>query len=186
MLDSDHGVPKIFKICICNKANDIFKVWLEFRIPLFIFVYHICITLAIWTNLVLPKRYTAWKVSKYGFFSGPYFATFALNMERYSVSLRIQSKCGKIRTSTFHAVGVKENITIRKKWNVKIQIMNEKKMKMKNKLFVPKSYNRDFYVMWKLNIWRFKIYTLLEKLSIFFVYCVIYTPCSKDFEKWNK
>ena len=61
-----------------------------------------------------------------------------------------------------------------------------RKMKTKNKLFVPKSYNRDFYVMWKLNIWRFKIYTLLEKLSIFFVYCVIYTPCSKYFEKWNK
>ena len=39
-----------------------------------------------------------WKVSKYGVFSGPYFPTFALNTERYSLSLRIQSECGKIRT----------------------------------------------------------------------------------------
>ena len=30
--------------------------------------------------------------------SGPHFATFGLNMERYSVSLRIQSECGKMRT----------------------------------------------------------------------------------------
>ena len=34
---------------------------------------------------------TAWKVSKYGFFSGPYFPACG-------VSLRIQSECRKIRT----------------------------------------------------------------------------------------
>ena len=43
-------------------------------------------------------------------YSGPHFPTFGLNTERYSVSLRIQSKCGKMRTritpntDTFHAV----------------------------------------------------------------------------------
>ena len=43
-------------------------------------------------------------------FSGPYFPAFGLNKGRYSVSLRIQSKCGKIRirktpnTDTFPAV----------------------------------------------------------------------------------
>ena len=42
--------------------------------------------------------YTAWKMSKYGVFSGTYFLAFGLNTERYSVSLRIQSECGKIRT----------------------------------------------------------------------------------------
>ena len=31
-------------------------------------------------------------------FSGPYFPAFGLNTERYGVSLRIQSKCRKIRT----------------------------------------------------------------------------------------
>ena len=43
-------------------------------------------------------------------FSGPYFPTFELNTERYSVPLRIQSEFGKMRnrkipnTETFHAV----------------------------------------------------------------------------------
>ena len=31
-------------------------------------------------------------------YSGPHFSTFGLNTERYSVSLRIQSECGKMRT----------------------------------------------------------------------------------------
>ena len=43
-------------------------------------------------------------------FSDPYFPAFGLNTERYSVSLRILSKCGKMRSrktpnmNTFHAV----------------------------------------------------------------------------------
>ena len=37
-------------------------------------------------------------MSKYGVFSGPYFSVFRLNTERYSVSLRIQAECGRIRT----------------------------------------------------------------------------------------
>ena len=38
---------------------------------------------------------TAWKVSKYRVFSGPYFPVFGLNTEIYGVNLRIQSKYGK-------------------------------------------------------------------------------------------
>ena len=46
----------------------------------------------------IPKfRLTAWKVSKYRVFSGPYFPVFRLNTEIYSVNLRIQSECRKIR-----------------------------------------------------------------------------------------
>ena len=43
-------------------------------------------------------------------YSGPNFPAFGLNTERYSVSLRIQSKCGKMRTritpnaDTFYAL----------------------------------------------------------------------------------
>ena len=50
------------------------------------------------------------KIVRIKSFSGPYFPAFGLNTERYSVSLRIQSECGKIRTrktlnrETFHAV----------------------------------------------------------------------------------
>ena len=45
---------------------------------------------------------------------GPYFPEFGLNTERYSVSLRIQSECGKIgtrktqNTDTSHAVYASE------------------------------------------------------------------------------
>ena len=55
---------------------------------------------------------TAWKVSKYGVFSGPYYPLFGLNTEIYSVNLRIQSKCRKYGAEktpyldTFHAVVV--------------------------------------------------------------------------------
>ena len=49
-------------------------------------------------NNVLFWGVTAWKMSKYGVFSGPYFSTFGQNIERYEVSLRIQSEYGKIRT----------------------------------------------------------------------------------------
>ena len=44
------------------------------------------------------SKHTAWKVSKYGVFSGLYFPIFGLNTEIYSVNLRIQSKYRKIRT----------------------------------------------------------------------------------------
>ena len=48
---------------------------------------------------------TARKVSKYGGFSGPYFLALGLNMERYEVSLCIQSECGKIRTRKHSVFG---------------------------------------------------------------------------------
>ena len=64
----------------------------------------------------LPKSFWyisgifAWKGPKYRVFSGLYFPAFGLNMDRYSVSLRIQSNCAKVRAKkppyldTFHAV----------------------------------------------------------------------------------
>ena len=44
------------------------------------------------------RRDTAGKVSKYGVISGPYFPAFGLNTESYGRSLRTQSACVKIRT----------------------------------------------------------------------------------------
>ena len=49
-------------------------------------------------KILLRIIITAWKVSKYGVFSGPYFPGFGLNTEIYSVSLRNQSEYWKIRT----------------------------------------------------------------------------------------
>ena len=51
-------------------------------------------------------------------FCAPYFPVFRLNTKRYSVSLRIQSECGKIRTrktpntATFDAVKVIRSLQI--------------------------------------------------------------------------
>ena len=42
--------------------------------------------------------FTAWKVSKYGVSSDPYFPVFALNTEIYGVNFCIQSQYRKIRT----------------------------------------------------------------------------------------
>ena len=41
---------------------------------------------------------TAWKVSKYEVFSGPYFSVFLLNTETYEVKLHIKSEYRKMRT----------------------------------------------------------------------------------------
>ena len=52
------------------------------------------------------------KIARMGSYSGPYFPEFGLNTERCSVSLRIQYKCGKVRTritpntDTYHEVSV--------------------------------------------------------------------------------
>ena len=54
------------------------------------------------------------KIACIRIFSAPYFPAFELNTERYSVSLRIQSKWGKMRnkktpnTDNFYSVSVKK------------------------------------------------------------------------------
>ena len=53
------------------------------------------------------KISTAWKVSKYGVTSGPYFPIIGLNTEIYGVNLRIQSEYRPEITpylDTFHAL----------------------------------------------------------------------------------
>ena len=60
--------------------------------------------------VVLSTRHSLCEKCPYSDFSGLYFPAFGLNTQRYEESLRIQSKCGKIRTretlnkDTFHAV----------------------------------------------------------------------------------
>ena len=50
----------------------------------------------LWWNIW--RKYPAWKVSKDGPFSGPYFPVFGLNTKIYGANLRIQSEYRKIRT----------------------------------------------------------------------------------------
>ena len=49
-------------------------------------------------RMIKSFPHTAWKLSRYGVFSDPYFPAFGLNTERYSLSLHIHSECGKIQT----------------------------------------------------------------------------------------
>ena len=58
-----------------------------------------------WHFLILFDNFTAWKVSKYGFFSGPYFSVFSLNTGKY----------GPEKTpylDTFHAVKLSHIILV--------------------------------------------------------------------------
>ena len=52
------------------------------------------------------------KSAHIGSFPGPYFPAFELNTERYSVSLRIQSECGKMQVSSFKVSRILLSITI--------------------------------------------------------------------------
>ena len=56
-------------------------------------------------NFVIDFTGTAWKVSKYGVFSGRYFPVFGLNTEIYGVDLHIPSEYRKIWTRKNSAFG---------------------------------------------------------------------------------
>ena len=73
--------------------------------------------------------YTAWKVSKYGVFSGPYFPAFGLNKKRYEVSLRTQSECGKRRTR-------KNSVLLHFSHSVSLQILGLKLIKLDSIIIV--------------------------------------------------
>ena len=70
--------------------------------------------------------YTAWKVSKYGVISSPYFPVFGLNTEIYEVNLRIQSEYRKIRTRNNSVFGYfSRSDTSRKAINSKPVVVKE-------------------------------------------------------------
>ena len=84
----ENVVESSLSVSFCNFINYVMLLW-SFLNSIFELV---CLF------LFLGKYNTAWKESKYGVISGPYFPAFGLKTKRYFVSLGIQSKCGKIRT----------------------------------------------------------------------------------------
>ena len=54
-------------------------------------------SLSVFSSLSVTTTDTAWKLSKYRVFSGPYFPVFGLNTETYGLNLHIQSEYRKIR-----------------------------------------------------------------------------------------
>ena len=73
------------------------------------FILRTKVTKIFFKNWIVPVimnlLHTAWKVSKYGVFSGPYFPLFGLNTEIYGVNLRIQTEYRKIRTRKVSVFG---------------------------------------------------------------------------------
>ena len=55
---------------------------------------------------------TAWKVSKYGVISFPYFLVFGLNLEIYGVNLRIQFEYRKMQTSNNSVFGLFSHLSV--------------------------------------------------------------------------
>ena len=63
----------------------------------------------------------AWKVSKYGVFSVPYFPVFGLNTEIFGINLHIQFKCRKIRIRKNSVFGHTPYIT---QWLALLNLLN--------------------------------------------------------------
>ena len=106
-------------------------------------------------------------------YSGLYFPAFRLNMERYSVSLRIQSKCGEIwtritpNTDTFYTVNrffLNKFFFLNKKLtlilmtffllmtfleNVIFYFHNGISLGIELKMYIYKTYLRSIYVLFR-------------------------------------
>ena len=101
-------------------------------------------------------------MSKYGVISGPYFLAFGLNTKRYSVSLRIQSKCGKIRTRNNSVFGhFSHSVVVTfcfkyEHWNVSISA---------SKPFQNRAQSR--YVPWNLVMTNFGNFALVASSFVF-------------------
>ena len=108
-----------------------------------------------------------------------YLSVFSPNAEKY----------GPEKTpylDTFHAVCVKENITIRKRIKCKNPNNEWKKWRWKTNLLFQSAIIVIFMSCESLIFGNLKYIDCQRNYQYFFVYCVIYTPWSKDFEKWNK
>ena len=68
--------------------------------------------------------YTAWNVSKYEVFSGPYFPVFGLNTEICGVNLRIQFEYRKIRTRKNSVFGHVSRSVNELKWVRHVIVIN--------------------------------------------------------------
>ena len=67
-------------------------------------------------NPLLFMTHIAWKASKYGVISGPYFPVFAMNTEMYPVNLCIQSEYRKIRSMSPYLDTPRSDGDIRSLW----------------------------------------------------------------------
>ena len=92
-----------------------------------------------WTFQFRKVRYFTWKPELHCVksvcvrsYSGPHFPPFGLKTERYGVSLRIQSECGKMRTritpntETFYAILVSNILWMIVAWSSVLPVLVRK------------------------------------------------------------
>ena len=82
-------------------------------------------------------------------FSGPYFPAFYLNMERYSVSLHIQSECGKKtdkKNSKYGHFSCSDSCSEKSHWNFKLCLISSRKVSWSHELVVPLQLVRDCWI----------------------------------------
>ena len=93
---------------------------------------------------------TAFQVSKYGVFSGPYFPAFGMNTEKYGVSLCIQSKCRKIRTRKTPNTDIFQAVEL---------VWPKKQHHLKSWVKLKALIQRNFWVLFKTYVFKsiFKI-----------------------------
>ena len=106
----------------CKNLQDTFQT----RQRIFISAFSICMTVRLRWNtkplilhyksrglkivnirlIIIKDPHCAWKVSKYGVISGPYFPVFGLTFPIYTLNLRIQSEYRKSWTGNNSAVWI--------------------------------------------------------------------------------
>ena len=131
---------------------------------------------------------TAWKVSKYGVISGPYFPAFGLATERYQVYLCIQSKCGKIRTRNNSVFGISSRsgscVLIRNGHHVILRMFVRHIAFVISKGGEPVSWN--YVSIRNIYTWFFAcLFVILFFLkSLFLLFCVPLVKFWKSFWCW--
>ena len=107
MLPSYHLVLLLLLITKRHHFRSLLWLWMlafKFVLLFLIFAFNFFSLFLNWYAITGSLRITSLQTLHYvksvcnRIYSGPYFPIFGLNTEKYGVPLRIQSKCGKIRT----------------------------------------------------------------------------------------
>ena len=139
-------------------AQGSIKIFFFLILPSRIFLYY--------TTLILPEKCPI----KYGVISVLYFPAFGLNTERYEVTLRIQSECGKIRTRNNSVFGHFSCSVSDKKFIVKFSV----KFKFNVKFF---------YSKWSPKM--FKNAICVGILNLLVNHVLIQAYCRKECSRWK-
>ena len=136
-------------------------------------------------------------MSKYGVFSGSYFPAFALNTERYSVSICTQSECKKIRARKNSVIGHFSRSACLCSSNTKILNISYQSIYIKDGFTLAfhsfmangtkRSYTLTQSSSWKMQV-CLSLYSVLVPFVmeglIRFMFMITFLPCKKLTRYW--